>query len=114
MIAHGEVDFGREFAPSHVLGMNAAAPITILTGLHVGWWELVGKSEIPAVGGLKGRSVGTDIYISTGNDHDQARRSRSGQGYPLGHRSITATNGPLHRGQDRRLSRRSAGTTGSS
>ena len=33
MISHGEVDFGRDFAPAHVLGMNAGAPITILAGL---------------------------------------------------------------------------------
>jgi NitT/TauT family transport system substrate-binding protein len=43
MIAHGEVDFGREFAPSHVLGMNAGAPIKILAGLHLGCFEVFGK-----------------------------------------------------------------------
>ena len=35
MIAHGEVDFGRTFAPALVIGMNAGAPITVLSGLHL-------------------------------------------------------------------------------
>jgi hypothetical protein len=46
MIAHGEVDFGRAFAPSLVLGMNAGAPITILSGLHLGCFEIFGKKEM--------------------------------------------------------------------
>jgi NitT/TauT family transport system substrate-binding protein len=62
MIAHGEVDFGRDFAPNHVLAMNAGAPITILAGLHVGCFEVFGKSEIRTLADLKGRTVGTDIY----------------------------------------------------
>jgi NitT/TauT family transport system substrate-binding protein len=59
MIAHGEVDFGREFAPSHVLGMNAGAPITILAGLHLGCFEVFGKNEIRTLADLKGRTLGT-------------------------------------------------------
>jgi NitT/TauT family transport system substrate-binding protein len=59
MIAHGEVDFGREFAPSHVLGMNAGAPITILAGLHLGCFEIFGRNEIRTLADLKGRTVGT-------------------------------------------------------
>jgi NitT/TauT family transport system substrate-binding protein len=43
MIAHGEVDFGRNFAPSLVLGMNAGAPITVLSGLHLGCFEILGE-----------------------------------------------------------------------
>jgi NitT/TauT family transport system substrate-binding protein len=40
MMAHGEVDFDRDLAPSHLLGMNTGAPITILAGLHVGCAEI--------------------------------------------------------------------------
>jgi NitT/TauT family transport system substrate-binding protein len=58
MIAHGEVDFGRDFAPSQVLGMNAGAPITILAGLHLGCFEVFGKDEIRTLADLKGRTVG--------------------------------------------------------
>jgi NitT/TauT family transport system substrate-binding protein len=59
MIAHGEVDFARDFAPSLVLGMNAGAPITILTGLHLGCFEIFGKDEIRGLADLKGKTVGT-------------------------------------------------------
>jgi NitT/TauT family transport system substrate-binding protein len=58
MIAHGEVDFGREFAPDQVLGMNVGAPITILAGLHVGCWEIFGKNEIRTIADLKGGTPG--------------------------------------------------------
>jgi NitT/TauT family transport system substrate-binding protein len=62
MITHGEVDFGRNFAPALVLGMNAGAPVTILSGLHLGCFEVFGKNDIRTLGDLKGRTVGVDIY----------------------------------------------------
>jgi NitT/TauT family transport system substrate-binding protein len=61
MIAHDEVDFARDFAPSHVLAMNAGAPITILAGLHLGCYEIFGKKEIHTLGDLKGRTVGVGV-----------------------------------------------------
>jgi NitT/TauT family transport system substrate-binding protein len=68
MIAHGEVDFGREFAPSLVLGMNAGAPVTILAGLHAGCFEVFAKNEIRTLGDLKGKTVGISVYRTAG-DH---------------------------------------------
>ncbi len=67
MIAHGEVDFGRDFAPGHLLAMNAGAPITILAGLHLGCFEVFGKSEIRTLADLKGRTVGTTLYENPGD-----------------------------------------------
>jgi NitT/TauT family transport system substrate-binding protein len=67
MITHGEVDFGRNFAPSLVLGMNAGAPVTILSGLHLGCFEVFGKNDVRALGDLKGRTVGVDIYKNAPN-----------------------------------------------
>jgi NitT/TauT family transport system substrate-binding protein len=67
MIAHGEVDFGRDFAPGHVLAMNAGAPITILSGLHLGCFEVFGKSEIRTLADLKGKTVGTTLYENPGD-----------------------------------------------
>jgi NitT/TauT family transport system substrate-binding protein len=64
MIAHGEVDFGRDFGPEHLLGMNAGAPITILAGLHLGCWEVFGKNEIRTVADLKGRTLGTALQYT--------------------------------------------------
>jgi NitT/TauT family transport system substrate-binding protein len=67
MIAHGEVDFGRTFAPDLVLGMNAGAPVTVLSGLHLGCFEVFGKNEIRTLSDLKGRTVGVDVYKLSGN-----------------------------------------------
>jgi NitT/TauT family transport system substrate-binding protein len=63
MIAHGEVDFGREFALNLVMAMSAGAPITVLSGLHTGCFALFGKKEIRTIGDLKGRTVadGTSV-----------------------------------------------------
>jgi len=66
MITHGEVDFGREFAPSLVMAINASAPITILAGLHVGCFEVFGKNEIRTLADLKGRTLGIALYADAG------------------------------------------------
>ena len=47
--------------------MNAGAPITILSGLHLGCFEVFGKKEIQTLGDLKGRAVGANIYNSPGD-----------------------------------------------
>jgi NitT/TauT family transport system substrate-binding protein len=62
MIVHGEVDFAREFAANLLLTMNAGGPVTVLSGLHLGCFEIFGKNEIRTLGDLKGRSVGAEIY----------------------------------------------------
>jgi NitT/TauT family transport system substrate-binding protein len=67
MIADGEVDFGREFAPAYVLAMNAGAPITILAGLHLGCFEVFGRKEIRTVADLKGKTLGVDHYRFAGD-----------------------------------------------
>ena len=67
IIAHGEVDFARDFAPSLVLGMNAGAPIKILTGLHLGCFEIFGKDEIRGLADLKGKTVGTMAAANAGD-----------------------------------------------
>jgi NitT/TauT family transport system substrate-binding protein len=67
MIAHGEVDFARDFAPSLALGMNAGAPVTVLSGLHLGCFEISEKKEIRTIGDLKGRTVGVNFYSSVGD-----------------------------------------------
>src|SRR5690349_7828213 len=43
MIGRREVDFGRSFAPNLIMGMNAGAPVTVLSGLHLGCFEVFGK-----------------------------------------------------------------------
>ena len=67
MIARGEVDFGRTYAPSFLLDMNAGAPIKLLSGLHGGCFEVFGKDEIRTITDLKGRTVGADQYLFDGD-----------------------------------------------
>jgi NitT/TauT family transport system substrate-binding protein len=43
MIADGEVDFGRDFAATLILALEAKAPIIILTSLHLGGIEVVAR-----------------------------------------------------------------------
>src|SRR5689334_17520397 len=64
MIARREVDFVRNFAPALMMGMNAGAPVMVLSGLHLGCFEVFGKNEIRSLGDLKGRAVGANIYNS--------------------------------------------------
>jgi NitT/TauT family transport system substrate-binding protein len=64
MIAHGEVDFGRDFAPSLVTAMNTGTPVTVLSGLHLGCFEIFGKKEIRTLGDLRGRTVGSNALTS--------------------------------------------------
>jgi NitT/TauT family transport system substrate-binding protein len=59
MLARGDVDFVRDFAPAFVVLMNAGAPLTLLTGLHLGCFEVIGKEDIRTVADLKGRNVGS-------------------------------------------------------
>jgi NitT/TauT family transport system substrate-binding protein len=58
MLARGEVDFARDFAVSQLLLMDAGAPITLLTGLHSGCFEVIGKEDIRNIADLRGRNVG--------------------------------------------------------
>ena len=58
MIASGEADFARDFAPSHIASVEAGLPITILAGLHSGCFEVFGKDDIRSMADLKGRTVG--------------------------------------------------------
>jgi NitT/TauT family transport system substrate-binding protein len=60
MIAQGEVDFARDFAPNLVLTVNTGAPVTILAGLHLGCFEIFGKKEIRTIDDLKGGTMGAD------------------------------------------------------
>jgi NitT/TauT family transport system substrate-binding protein len=66
MIAHREVDFGREFASNLLLTMNGGGPVTVLSGVHLGCFEIFGKNEIRTLGDLKGKTAGTGAnnYVS--------------------------------------------------
>jgi NitT/TauT family transport system substrate-binding protein len=58
-LGSGRVDFASNLTLAHVVGIDAGAPITILSGVHVGCYELFGHNGIRAIADLKGKRVGS-------------------------------------------------------
>jgi NitT/TauT family transport system substrate-binding protein len=58
MIVSGDVDFARDFVPSHIASMEAGRPITVIAGLHSACFEVLGRDDIRSIADLKGRTVG--------------------------------------------------------
>jgi NitT/TauT family transport system substrate-binding protein len=57
-MARGELDFSLNFAAPLVLSIDAGDPVTVLTGVHSGCFELFANERIRSVLDLKGKSVG--------------------------------------------------------
>jgi NitT/TauT family transport system substrate-binding protein len=66
MIARGEVDFGSSFAGTVVYHLDAGLPITAVSGLHVGCYELFAHEPVRGIADLKGRRVGIQTLSSSG------------------------------------------------
>jgi NitT/TauT family transport system substrate-binding protein len=58
MVGRGEIDFASTFAATVVYHLDAGVPVTVLSGLHSGCFELFAHGSIQSVGDLKGRRVG--------------------------------------------------------
>ena len=57
-IARGDVDFSLNFAAPLVIPIDAGEPISIISGVHSGCFELFGNERIRSIADLKGKSVG--------------------------------------------------------
>jgi NitT/TauT family transport system substrate-binding protein len=66
-VVSGKVDFNTHFAPQWVSVIDDGGPITVLTGVHVGCFELFGNESIRSVADLKGKTVGVAALGSS--DH---------------------------------------------
>jgi NitT/TauT family transport system substrate-binding protein len=66
-IASGRVDFNTHFAPQWVSVIDGGGPVTVLSGAHIGCFELFGKEGIGSIADLKGKSVG--IAALGSSDH---------------------------------------------
>ena len=66
-VASGKVDFNTHFAPQSVSVIDGGGAVTVLTGVHVGCFELFGKEGIRNIGDLKGKTVGVAALGSS--DH---------------------------------------------
>jgi NitT/TauT family transport system substrate-binding protein len=58
LLAHGEIDFAVDFATAFAIPIDQGAPIKVLTGVHVGCYELFAHEGINSVTDLKGKTVG--------------------------------------------------------
>jgi NitT/TauT family transport system substrate-binding protein len=65
MIAGGEVDVGASFAGTVVYYLDQGMPITALSGVHVGCYELFAREPIRSIGDLRGRRVGIQTLASS-------------------------------------------------
>lgn len=63
-LAHGKVDFDMNYASNFVRAIDAGEPITLLTGVMVGCFELFGGAGIRNISDLKGKSVGIQALAS--------------------------------------------------
>jgi NitT/TauT family transport system substrate-binding protein len=66
-VSSGRVDFNTHFAPQWVSVIDSGGPVTVLSGVHVGCFELFGKEGIRSIADLKGKSVGVAALGSS--DH---------------------------------------------
>ena len=58
MLGRGLIDFGSNLTPGHILAIDAGAPITIVSPVHGGCYELFAHDNIRSIGDLRGKSVG--------------------------------------------------------
>jgi NitT/TauT family transport system substrate-binding protein len=56
-LAAGEADVLNDLAPQMLTYVDAGTPLTILSGLHIGCFELVGTARVRAIHDLKGKTV---------------------------------------------------------
>jgi NitT/TauT family transport system substrate-binding protein len=66
-VASGKVDFNIHFAPQWVSVIDDGGPVTVLSGVHVGCFELFGNASIRSIADLKGKAVGVAALGSS--DH---------------------------------------------
>jgi NitT/TauT family transport system substrate-binding protein len=65
MLARGDIDFSVDFATAFIIPVDAGAPIKVISGVHVGCYELFGREEIRSISDLKGRKVGVGYNLSS-------------------------------------------------
>jgi NitT/TauT family transport system substrate-binding protein len=65
MVGRGEVDFASTFAATVVYHLDAGVPVTVLSGLHSGCFELFAHGPIQSIGDLKRKRVGIQSLSSS-------------------------------------------------
>lgn len=57
-VARSNADFTVTFAAPIAIAIDGGVPITVLSGVHVGCFELFGNDSVRSIADLKGKSVG--------------------------------------------------------
>ena len=63
--ARGEIDFTTNYSPPLIVAIDAGEPITIVSGVHVGCFELFAREGIRSIPDLKGKTVGVEAVGSS-------------------------------------------------
>ena len=64
-VASSRADFTVTFAAPLAIGIDGGAPVTVISGVHIGCFELFGNESIRSVADLRGRSVGVQALGSS-------------------------------------------------
>src|SRR5262245_59313193 len=60
-VGHGDADFSLDFAARTIQTIDSGGAVTVLSGVHVGCYELFAKAGIRRVSDLKGKTIGLEI-----------------------------------------------------
>jgi NitT/TauT family transport system substrate-binding protein len=66
-VARGDINFNLNYSINYVAAIDAGKSITLLSGVHVGCYELFGGNGVRTIADLKGKSVGVGAVGSVGN-----------------------------------------------
>ena len=64
-VARGDADFTVTYAAPLAIGIDGGAPITVVSGVHIGCFELFGNESVRSIADLKGKSVGVQALGSS-------------------------------------------------
>ncbi len=85
-LGRGKFDFATSLAMQHVAGIDAGAPITIVSGVHAGCYELFAQPGIRGIADLKGKKVGVSAAPDADADDGGLCRARPEKGPHPGQR----------------------------
>jgi NitT/TauT family transport system substrate-binding protein len=58
-LGQGKFDFQSNLPLGHIIAIDRELPITVVTGVHAGCYELLAHAGVRSIADLKGKSVGT-------------------------------------------------------
>ena len=62
-LGSGKLDFASHLSLDHAIAIDHGLPITILTGLHAGCYELFAHEGIRSIADLKGKRIGAESIL---------------------------------------------------